>query len=165
MVYIRFLKEFRRFVIKGNAADMGVGIVLGAAFSGLIDSLVKDILLPPVGLILAKVNLSELYISLSGRHYTSLAEAQEAGAATVNYGVFITNFIRFIFVLFAVFIVIRQLNRWKKPNQDPAVSMTKKECPFCCTSIPSQAVKCPNCSSELDQRTIDYKRSPKLKIK
>ncbi|MCZ0704544.1 large conductance mechanosensitive channel [Natronobacillus azotifigens] len=142
-------QEFRQFAIKGSAVDIGVGVVLGAAFSGLIDSLVKDLLLPPVGLVFKKMNFENLYIVLGGGEYASLTEAREAGAATINYGLFLTSFIRFIIVLFVIFLVIRQVNRWKKPHQHPSEVMAKKECPYCCTSIPKQARICPNCSSSI----------------
>ncbi|WP_275577003.1 large conductance mechanosensitive channel protein MscL [Thalassobacillus pellis] len=146
---IRLFHEFRQFVKRGNAADMGIGIVLGAAFSGFIDSLVTDILLPPIGLVLAKINFSDLYISLNGGNYPSLLAAKEAGAATVNYGLFLTAAVRFLLVLFTVFLIVRQINRWKQPNQDAIAAMTKKECPYCCTSIPFKAIKCPNCGTLL----------------
>lgn len=160
------LREFREFAVKGSAVDMGVGMVLGVAFSGFIDSLVTDILLPPVGLLYAKMNFDSLFISLSGTMYPSLTAAKEAGAATINYGLFITAVIRFIIILFAVFIVVRQINRWKKPHQHPVHSMTKKECPYCCMPIPSQAVICPNCSSSQKKKEErSGLQSPKWRIK
>ncbi|MFD1019144.1 large conductance mechanosensitive channel protein MscL [Thalassobacillus hwangdonensis] len=165
---MRLIQEFRQFAIRGNAAEMGIGIVLGAAFSGLIDSLVTDILLPPVGLLLAKMNFTDLFISLNGVAYSSLNEAKEAGAATINYGLFISTSIRFIFILFAVFLVVRQMNRWKKPHQRPIDSMTRKECPFCCTPIPSKAIICPNCGSELKEISDgkpQEKRVSKFRVK
>ncbi|MCA0989515.1 large conductance mechanosensitive channel protein MscL [Guptibacillus algicola] len=143
------LHEFRQFAIRGSAADMGIGMVLGAAFSTFIDSLVTDIILPPIGLLLARINFSELYISLNGHYYSSLSEAREAGAATINYGVFLSTAIRFMIIFFAVFLVVRQLNRWRRPGQDPINAMTRKECPLCCTAIPSKAIICPNCASSL----------------
>lgn len=106
-------KEFRQFTMRGSAIDMGVGMVLGAAFSGFIDSLVTDILLPPIGLLYSKMNFENLYVSLDGSSYPSLLAAKEAGAVTINYGLFITAVVRFIIILFAVFVVIRQINRWK----------------------------------------------------
>ncbi|MCA0985008.1 large conductance mechanosensitive channel protein MscL [Halobacillus yeomjeoni] len=145
-------KEFREFAVRGSAIDMGVGMVLGAAFSGFIDSLVTDILLPPVGLLYAKMNFESMFISLSGTMYPSLSAAREAGEATINYGLFITALVRFIIILFAVFVVVRQINRWKKPHQNPVHSMTKKECPYCCMPIPSQAVICPNCASQQEDK-------------
>ncbi|WP_255639654.1 large conductance mechanosensitive channel protein MscL [Aquibacillus saliphilus] len=159
------MKEFRQFVLKGSAADMGIGLVLGAAFSGLIDSFVSDVLLPPVGLLLAKMNFSNLFLVLGGGHYSSLKDAQEAGVATINYGLFITSFIRFIIIVFVIFIMIRQMNRWRRPNQHPVDSMTKKECPFCRLPIPSQAVKCPNCSSELDEQNRSQISTNKSKLR
>ncbi|RCW77534.1 large conductance mechanosensitive channel protein MscL [Saliterribacillus persicus] len=161
------LHEFRQFTMKGSAVDMGVGVVLGAAFSGFIDSLVKDILLPPIGILYSKMNFENLHITLNGKHYSSLADAKEAGAVTVNYGLFITATVRFMIVLFVVFIVIRQINRWKKPHQHPLDAMTKKECPFCCTPIPTQAIICPNCSSSLKEESDNRERSgkPILRIK
>ncbi|MBY7144551.1 large conductance mechanosensitive channel protein MscL [Virgibacillus sp. NKC19-3] len=158
-------REFRQFAMKGNAVDIGVGVVLGAAFSGLIDSLVKDILLPPIGLLYSKVNFQDHYISLDGTTYPSLEQAKEAGAATINYGLFITAFIRFMLILFVVFLVIRQINRWKKPHQHPSDSMTKKECPYCRTPIPTLATICPNCSSVLDKQESIRKAGPKWRMK
>ncbi|UOQ47116.1 large conductance mechanosensitive channel protein MscL [Gracilibacillus caseinilyticus] len=160
------LQEFRQFAIRGSAIDMGVGMVLGAAFSGFIDSLVTDILLPPIGLFYSKVNVEDLYITLNGGVYSSLAAAREAGAVTINYGLFLTAVVRFIIILFAVFIVVRQINRWKKPHQHPMDSMTKKECPYCCMPIPSRALICPNCSSDQKESRLNWeKRKPKLRIK
>lgn len=157
-------QEFRQFAIRGNAVDIGVGVVLGAAFSGFIDSLVKDILLPPLGLLYSKVNFQDMYISLDGTTYPSLEKAKEAGAATINYGVFLTASIRFVIIFFTVFLVVRQLNRWKKPHQHPIDSMTKKECPYCCTPIPTRAVICPNCSTPIN-KTENGKTGPTLRIK
>ncbi|UFT99687.1 large conductance mechanosensitive channel protein MscL [Radiobacillus kanasensis] len=163
------LKEFRHFVVRGNAADMGIGMVLGAAFSSVIDSIVTDVLLPPIGLVLAKMNFSNLFISLNGEHYPSLSAAQEAGAATINYGLFITAIIRFTIILFTVFLVVRQINRLRKPDQTPMDSMMKKECPYCITSIPAKAVKCSSCGSTLDDssmgRFIKQKRKEKVKLR
>lgn len=161
MMSIRLFREFRQFAMRGSAAELGVALVLGVAFSGFIDSLVSDILLPPIGLILAKMNFSDLFISLSGGSYSSLAAAKEAGAATINYGLFLSSFIRFIITLFAVFLVVRQLNRWKKPNQDVVAAMTRKECPYCCTSIPAKASICPNCGSSLQPHNETSKEERK----
>ncbi|KAB8129169.1 large conductance mechanosensitive channel protein MscL [Gracilibacillus oryzae] len=153
--------EFRQFTLRGSAIDMGVGVVLGAALSSFIDSLVRDILLPPIGLLYSRMNIENLYITLSGKTYASLTEAKEAGAITINYGMFISTSIRFVIILFVVFLVVRQMNRWKKPHQHPLDSMTKKECPYCCLSIPYRAVMCPHCSSSLEERPA----YPKLRIK
>ncbi|TRM10306.1 large conductance mechanosensitive channel protein MscL [Lentibacillus cibarius] len=157
-------QEFRQFAIKGNAVDIGVGVVLGAAFSGFIDSLVKDIILPPIGVLYSKINFQDLYISLSGMTYPSLEKAKEAGAATINYGLFITASVRFIIILFTVFLVVRQINRWKKPHQHPLDSMTKKECPYCCMPIPTKAIVCPNCSSTIKKQENKRKAGPTWRI-
>ncbi|RKQ28677.1 large conductance mechanosensitive channel protein MscL [Oceanobacillus halophilus] len=159
------INEFRQFMIKGSAVDMGVGVVLGAAFSGFIDSLVKDILLPPFGLLSSKLNFENMYISLNGKQYHSLAEAKEAGVATINYGLFISASLRFLIILFVVFLVIRQINYWKKPHQHPFETMMKKECPFCFTAIPSKAIICPNCSSSLEQKLADSNKNEMLRVR
>ncbi|RDY72530.1 large conductance mechanosensitive channel protein MscL [Halobacillus sp. SY10] len=154
------LHEFKQFTVRGSAVDMGVGMVLGAAFSGFIDSLVTDILLPPVGVLYTRMNFENMFLSLDGSVYPSLAAAKEAGAATINYGLFVTASVRFIIILFAVFLVVRQINRWKKPHQHPLHGMTKKECPYCCMPIPTQAIICPNCSSSLETNP-----SPRQQVK
>ncbi len=154
------------FILKGSAAEVGIGLVLGAAFSSVIDSLVSDVLLPPVGVIMAKMNFSNLFITLGGGDFNTLAEAQEMGAATINYGLFITSFIRFLIIVFVIFLVIRQMNRWKKPDQHPVDSMTKKECPYCRMAIPSKAIRCPNCSSDLEELPEErVKKKPDLRLK
>ncbi len=158
--------EFRQFMMRGSAIDMGVGVVLGAALSSFVDSLVRDILLPPIGLLYSRINIENLYISLSGRSYSSLTEAKEAGAITINYGLFISTSIRFLIILFVIFLVVRQMNRWKKPHQHPLDSMTKKECPYCCLSIPNRAVICPNCATSLKEKNKSNQGTiPRLKIK
>lgn len=163
------LQEFKQFTLKGNAVDMGIGVVLGAAFSNFIESLVKDILLPPIGILYSKIDFENLYISLSGRTYPSLQAAKEAGVATINYGLFITASVRFVIILFVVFLVVRQVNRWKKPHIRPIDAMTKKECPYCCTPIPVRATICPNCSSEVEQKQQQQvekvKRYPRWRVK
>jgi large conductance mechanosensitive channel len=161
------LHEFKQFAVRGNAVDMGVGMVLGAAFSGFIDSLVTDILLPPIGVLYTKMNFENMFLSLDGVNYPSITAAREAGAATINYGLFVTVSVRFMIILFAVFLVVRQINRWKKPHQHPLHAMTKKECPYCCMPIPTQAVICPNCSSALEVGpSARHPRStPKWRIK
>jgi large conductance mechanosensitive channel len=141
------LKEFKEFAMKGNVLDMAIGIIIGAAFGKIITSLVADVIMPPIGLILGKVDFSSLFFSLSGTHYDSLAAAKAAGAPTINYGVFLNNVIDFLIVAFVIFMVIRQVNRWKKPV--PVAAPVTKECPYCFTAIPIKAVRCPNCTSEL----------------
>src|SRR4026209_1218263 len=129
------LKEFREFVMRGNVIDLAVGIVIGAAFGKIVDSLVKDIIMPPIGLILGNVDFSNLFIDLSGQHYASLAEAQKAGAPTINYGLFLNQVVTFLIVAFAVFLVIKQINRMRRKSQEQAAPGDKL-CPFCATSVP-----------------------------
>jgi large conductance mechanosensitive channel len=141
------LKEFKQFAMRGNVLDMAVGIIIGAAFGKIITSLVSDILMPPLGLVLGKVDFSNLFLNISGKTYDSLAAAKAAGAATINYGLFLNNIIDFLIVAFAIFLLIRQVNRWNKPA--PAATPTTKDCPYCATAIPIAAKRCPNCTSEL----------------
>jgi large conductance mechanosensitive channel len=139
--------EFKKFAMRGNVLDMAVGIIIGAAFGKIISSLVADVLMPPLGLILGKVDFSNLFLNISGKSYDSLAAAKAAGAPTINYGIFLNNIIDFIIVAFAIFLLIRMVNRWNKP--EPAAAPVTKECPYCATAIPLAAKRCPNCTSEL----------------
>jgi len=141
------LKEFREFVMRGNVVDMAVGIIIGAAFGKIVTSFVSDVLMPPIGLLMGKVDFSNLFIDLSGTGFATLAEAKKAGAATINYGLFFNTILDFIIIAFAIFLLIRQINRMKR-EPAPAAPDTK-ECPFCLSSIPLKAVRCPHCTSEL----------------
>jgi len=141
------LKEFRDFVMKGNVIDLAVAVIIGGAFGRIITSLVNDIIMPPIGLLLGKVNFVDLFISLDGSKYATLADAQAAGAPTLNYGFFINTIIDFIIVALVIFLIIRQVNRMKKAPAPAAP--TTKECPHCFTQIPIPATRCPNCTSEL----------------
>jgi large conductance mechanosensitive channel len=141
------LKEFKEFAMKGNVLDLAVGFILGAAFGKIVTSLVSDIIMPPIGLILGKVDFSSLFLNLSGKSYSSLAEAKAAGAATLNYGVFLNNIVDFLIVALAVFLLVRMVNRWNKPA--PAAAPSTKECPYCASTIPLKATRCPNCTSEI----------------
>ncbi len=138
-------KEFRNFIMRGNVLDLAVAVIIGAAFGRIVSSLVSDILMPPLGLALKSVDFSNLYIDLSGGHFRTLAEAKAAGDATINYGSFVNNVIDFLIVAFVIFLIIQQANRLKKPAAAP----TTKECPFCHTTIPLAATRCPNCTSNL----------------
>jgi large conductance mechanosensitive channel len=140
------LKEFKQFAMRGNVVDMAVGIIIGAAFGKIVTSLVSDVLMPPIGLILGRVDFNNLFVSLDGKSYASLAAAKAAGAATLNYGSFINTIIDFLIVAFAMFLMVRQMNRFN-PAEVPAP--TTKECPFCASAIPLKAMRCPNCTSEL----------------
>lgn len=141
------LKEFKEFAMKGNVIDMAVGIIIGAAFGKIVTSFVNDILMPPIGRMIGKMDFSNLFINLSGRDYESLAEAKKAGAATINYGLFLNALTDFVIIAIALFLLIRQINRLKR--EQPAAGPTTKACAFCYSSIPAKAVRCPHCTSEL----------------
>jgi large conductance mechanosensitive channel len=138
-------KEFKEFAVKGNVIDMAVGIIIGAAFGKIISSFVNDVLTPPIGLLLGKVDFSSLFINLSGKPYDSLSSAKAAGAATINYGLFLNSVIDFIIVTFAIFLVIRQINRLKREPE-----ATSKECPHCMSKVALKATRCPHCTSALE---------------
>jgi large conductance mechanosensitive channel len=140
------LNEFKTFVRRGNVVDLAVGVVIGASFGAIVSSLVNDMLMPPIGLLLGRVDFSHLFLSLSGQSYATLAAARAAGAPTLNYGLFINAVINFLIVAFAVFLVVRQVNRL---FPKPAAAPTTKECGFCATPIPLKARRCPHCTSEL----------------
>ena len=146
----QFIREFKEFAVKGNVLDLAVGVVIGAAFNKIVTSLVNDIIMPPLGLILGKVDFTNLFINLSGQEVTSLAQAKQVGAATLNYGAFINIIIEFLIVAFAVFVVVKQINRLKRiAAKKEEASPTHKDCPFCFSKIALKATKCPNCTSEL----------------
>jgi large conductance mechanosensitive channel len=144
-------KEFREFAMRGNVVDLAVGLIIGAAFGKIVTSLVNDLLMPPLGLILGKVDFSNLFIDLSGKGYPSLAAAKDAGAATINYGLFINNVLDFIIVAFAVFLLVRGINRLHRAAPAPAAAPTTRPCPFCLTAIPLQATRCPACTSAVEK--------------
>jgi large conductance mechanosensitive channel len=141
------LKEFKAFAMRGNVLDMAVGIIIGAAFGRIISSFVSDIVMPPIGLLLGKVDFSSLFLNISGTSYATLAQAKAAGAATINYGIFLSTVLDFLIVALVIFVLIRQVNRWGKPA--PAAAPTTKECPYCISAIPLKATRCPNCTSEV----------------
>jgi large conductance mechanosensitive channel len=143
------LKEFKEFAMRGNVVDMAVGIIIGAAFGKIVSSMVKDIIMPPIGLIMGNVDFSNLFINLSDQAYDNLTAAQEAGAATINYGVFINTLLDFIIVAFAIFMVIKQMNRLKKKEAPPG-EPTTKDCPYCLSTIPIKAARCGHCTSQLE---------------
>lgn len=134
--------------MKGNVIDMAVGIIIGLAFGKIVASLVEDIIMPPIGLLLGKVDFSNLYANLSGGSYPSLAAAKQAGAATINYGVFANTVLNFLVVAFAVFILVRAINRMRR-NQVEAAAKTRA-CPYCLSTIAIEATRCPNCTSQIE---------------
>jgi large conductance mechanosensitive channel len=141
------LSEFKAFIMRGNVVDLAVGIVIGAAFTTVVNSFVNDLLMPPIGLALGKVDFANLFISLTGQPYPSVAAAKAAGAPTFNYGMFINNVINFLIVGFVVFLLVKQVNRLQGPP--PAAAPTTKACPQCAMDIPRAARRCPHCTSEL----------------
>jgi large conductance mechanosensitive channel len=141
------LKEFKDFAMKGNVLDMAVGIIIGAAFGKIITSFVSDILMPPLGMLIGNMDFSSMFIGLSGTEYPSIAAAKEAGAATINYGIFINTILDFVIVAFAIFLLVRQVNKLKR--QPPPAVPNSKSCPYCVSTIPIQASRCPHCTSQL----------------
>ena len=143
------LKEFKEFAMRGNVLDMAVGAIIGGAFGKIVSSMVSDILMPPLGLVLGRVDFSSLFIDLSGTHPASLAAAKQAGAPTVNYGVFLQALFDFLIVAFVIFMLIRQVNRFMKQPEAAPAAPTTKECPRCCSMISIKATKCAHCTSDL----------------
>lgn len=140
-------QEFKEFIMRGNVVDLAVAVVIGAAFGKLVTSFVEDVLMPPIGLALGGVDFSNLFINLSGNAYPSIAAAKAAGAATLNYGIFINNIINFLIIAFAIFLVIKSINRMQGPA--PAAAPTTKDCPYCLSAVPLKATKCAHCTAEL----------------
>jgi large conductance mechanosensitive channel len=146
---MKMLKEFKEFALRGNVMDMAIGIVIGAAFGAIVSSLVNDILMPPIGMVLGSVDFTNLFVSLDGQQYASLAAAQEAGAPTINYGLFINTIINFVIIAFVIFLLIRQINRLQRQPEETPTEPTTKECPYCVSEIPIKATRCPQCTSDL----------------
>ena len=144
------LKEFKEFAMRGNVLDMAIGIVIGAAFGKIVTSFVSDILMPPIGLLLGGVDFSNIFLVLSGGSYDSLEAAKAAGAATWNVGVFINTVIDFLIVAFAIFLVVKAVNNLKRKEAVPPPAPSEKSCPFCVTTIPIKATRCPHCTSQLE---------------
>ena len=140
------LQEFKKFALQGNVLDMAIGIIIGAAFGKIVSSLVSDVLMPPIGLIVGNLDFSGLFINLSGQAYATLAEAKAAGAPTLNYGLFLNNTIDFLIVALVVFLMVKQINRFKAK---PAPAPTTRECPRCLSAVPLKATRCAFCTSDL----------------
>ncbi len=149
----KVIKEFRDFISRGNVIDLAVGFIIGSAFGTIVKSLVSDIIMPPIGLVLGKVDFSNLFVVLKegdkpGPYYT-IASAQEAGAVTLNYGLFVNSIVTFLIIALALFLLVKVINRMRREQEVAPSAPTTKECPFCFTTIPIRAVRCPNCTSEL----------------
>jgi large conductance mechanosensitive channel len=141
------VKEFKEFVMRGNVMDLAVGVIIGAAFGKIVGSLVNDVLMPVIGLALGGLDFSNLFVTLGQGTFATMADAKKAGVATLNYGVFLNTIIEFLIVAFAIFMVVKQVNKLQRPA--PAAPPATKECPFCATAIPISAKKCPHCTSAL----------------
>jgi len=141
------LKEFRDFAMRGNVLDMAIGVIIGGAFGKIVSSLVSDVLMPPIGLLMGKVDFSSLFLNLSGTPQPSLTAAKAAGAPTINYGVFLQATFDFIIIAFVIFMLVKQVNRLKKP--EPTAAPTTKDCPQCLSTIPIKATKCAHCTSNV----------------
>ncbi len=141
-------KEFKEFAMKGNVLDLAVGLVIGAAFGAIVTSFVNDILMPPIGLAMGHVDFKDLFLSLNGTPYPSLAAAKTAGAPVIAYGQFLNTILNFLIVAFAVFLLVKNVNRWTRPVP-AAVAPTTRDCPYCATAISLKAVRCPACTSDL----------------
>jgi len=149
VIKMKIMQEFKEFAVRGNVIDMAVGILIGAAFGKIVSSLVQDIIMPPIGLITGRIDFSSLYINLSGGVYNSLTEAKAAGAATINYGLFINNVISFLVVAICVFLLVKQINNLRRKEDTESIAPTQKSCPYCFSSISIKATRCPLCTSQL----------------
>ena len=148
------VNEFKKFIMRGNVIDMAVGIIIGGAFTKIVNSMVADVLMPPLGLLLGKVDFSNWFVVIkAGKNgatsFTTIAAAQEAGATTLNLGLFLNAVISFVIVAFCVFLLIKAINKLNAPKPAPAAAPTTKKCPFCCSEIAIEATRCPHCTSEL----------------
>lgn|SRR3712207_3465644 len=148
--------EFKKFALKGNVVDLAIGVVIGGAFGKITSSLVNDIIMPLIGMLVGKIDFSNLYINLSGKHFNSLQEAKAMGAVTINYGIFLNNVIDFLIISFSIFLVIRQCNKIKDIaiKKEDVTEPTTKKCPYCCSEIPIKAVRCSHCTSILNDTKI-----------
>jgi large conductance mechanosensitive channel len=142
------LKEFKEFIMRGNVLDLAIAVIIGGAFGAIVTSLINDVLMPPIGLALGHVDFKDLFLSLNGNAYASLAAAKTAGAPVLAYGQFINTITNFLVIAFVVFMIVKQANRMKKPAPAPAAPATK-ECPYCMSTIAIKAVRCPQCTSDL----------------
>jgi large conductance mechanosensitive channel len=143
------LKEFKTFIMRGNVLDLAIGVIIGGAFGGIVTSLVNDIIMPPIGFLLGKVNFSDKFIDLTNGGFTSLKAARDAGAAVIAYGNFINVLINFLIIALIIFLVVKAVNRVTAPKPAPVAAKTTKECKFCKTTIAINATRCPNCTSQL----------------
>lgn len=143
------LKDFKEFIARGNVLDLAVAVIIGGAFGAIVTSAVNDVIMPPIGLVLGKVDFKELFFALDGKTYATLADAKKAAAPVIAYGSFLNTVVNFLIVAFFVFLVVQSANKLKRPKPVEAAPVTTKNCPYCTMAIPLKAVRCPNCTSEL----------------
>ena len=147
-------KEFREFAMRGNVVDLAVGVIIGAAFGTIVTSLVNDVIMPPIGLATGGIDFKNLFVTLKGDAYPSLEEARKGGAVVIAYGAFLNTIVQFLIVAFAVFLLIRQLNRIQKPAPAAPAPPSTMDCPYCVTAIPVKAIRCPHCTSDLASSAV-----------
>jgi large conductance mechanosensitive channel len=141
------MKEFREFAMRGSVLDLAIGVIIGAAFGAIVNSFVNDVIMPPIGLLLGKTDFSSLFINLSGQTYPSLKAAKDAGAAVIGYGAFLNTVLNFVIISFVIFLIVKQVNRMKRP--EPAAAPVTRDCPYCTMAVSRKATRCPHCTSEL----------------
>lgn len=144
------LKEFKEFALKGNMIDLAVGVIIGGAFNSLVTSLVDNIIMPVLSIVTGKIDFTNLFFALDGNSYTTLAQAQQAGAPTINYGLFVTGLINFFIMAFVIFMIVKAMNALRRPKEEKPATPTTKVCPFCKSEISIDATKCPHCTSDLE---------------
>jgi large conductance mechanosensitive channel len=142
-------EDFKKFVARGNVLDLGVAVIMGAAFGAIVTSLVNDVVMPPIGLLLGHVDFKDLFLALNGQTYANLAAAKAAGAPVIAYGTFLNTIVNFLIIAFVVFMLVRQVTKFQRKPEPAPAAPTTKDCAFCCTSIPIAAKRCPNCTSQL----------------
>jgi large conductance mechanosensitive channel len=150
------LGEFRDFAIKGNVLDLAVGVIIGAAFSSVVGSLVNDVLMPPIGRLTGNVDFKELFLALNGQHYATLAAAKAAGAPTLNYGAFVNSVVNFLIVAAVIFVLVKQITRFQKLSKVTGATSSVKKCRFCASKIAVEAVRCPHCTSNLEPENVGW---------
>jgi large conductance mechanosensitive channel len=157
---MRIFSEFKEFAVRGNVIDMSIGVIIGTTFAKIVESLVDDIIMPPFSVMFGQVDFSNLYINLSNRRFDTFAEAEAAGIPMLNYGTFLNHAVHFAIVAFVLFLFVRQINRIRRPQEDPLLNMKTKLCPHCCQSIAFKATRCPHCTSDLEDVRTKIKHHP-----
>ncbi|MDV2685104.1 large conductance mechanosensitive channel protein MscL [Alkalihalophilus lindianensis] len=160
---MKILQEFKEFAVRGNVIDMSVGVIIGTTFAKIVESLVHDVIMPPFSVLFGQVDFSNLYLNLSNRRFDTFSEAEAAGVPMLNYGSFLNHIVHFMIVAFILFLFVRQMNKIRRPNEDPLIDMKTKLCSFCFKSIAYKATRCPHCTSELEARRLNALKPSPLK--